>query len=117
MCTRTKIALSVAIALGSACLSLSTYAFAGNVYDSPEWAAPLMGGSAIGTRRLVISKAMPIGPLQGHAGSSMRPSSRTRREDATDKDRRGRLPNRNASRSPCRVCAQPIQEPAAPISN
>jgi hypothetical protein len=43
MCTKTKIALSVAIALGSAFLSLSTYAFAGNVYDSPEWAAPLYG--------------------------------------------------------------------------
>jgi hypothetical protein len=40
MFSNTKIALSVAIALGSAFASLTTCAFAGNVYDSPDWAPP-----------------------------------------------------------------------------
>ena len=41
MLTKTKISLSVAIALGSALASLTTYAFAANNYDSPDWAPPL----------------------------------------------------------------------------
>jgi len=41
MLTKTKIALSVAIALASAPVSLTTYAFAANNYDSPDWAPPV----------------------------------------------------------------------------
>ena len=41
MLTKTKIALSVAVALGSALASLTTYAFAANNYDSPDWAPPI----------------------------------------------------------------------------
>ena len=41
MFTKAKIALSVAVALGFTLMSLPTSAFAGNVYDSPEWAPPL----------------------------------------------------------------------------
>ena len=41
MLTKTKIALSVAIALGTTSVPLTNYAFAGNVYDSPDWAPPL----------------------------------------------------------------------------
>jgi hypothetical protein len=39
---KTKIALCVAIAIGTA-VAATTYAFAGNVYDSPNWAPPLYG--------------------------------------------------------------------------
>ena len=42
MPAKPKIALCVAIALGSA-VPPTTYAFAGNVYDSPDWAPPLYG--------------------------------------------------------------------------
>ena len=42
MFTKTKIALCVAIAIGAAVPSM-TDAFAGNVYDSPDWAPPLYG--------------------------------------------------------------------------
>jgi hypothetical protein len=42
MLTQTKIAICVAIALGSA-VPATTNAFAGNVYDSPDWAPPLYG--------------------------------------------------------------------------
>ena len=47
MLTKTKIALSVAIALASAPASLTTYAFAANNYDSPDW-APAYSGTAVG---------------------------------------------------------------------
>jgi hypothetical protein len=41
MFTKAKIALSVAVVFGFALMSLPTSAFAGNVYDSPDWAPPL----------------------------------------------------------------------------
>jgi hypothetical protein len=41
--TKTKIALSVAIALGTMFVPLTTFAFAGNVYDSPDWVGPFYG--------------------------------------------------------------------------
>jgi len=42
MSAKTKITLCVAIAVGIAAPP-TTYAFAGNVYDSPDWAPPLYG--------------------------------------------------------------------------
>jgi hypothetical protein len=43
--TKTKIALCVAIAVGAA-VPPATFAFAGNMYDSPDWAAPRYGWDA-----------------------------------------------------------------------
>jgi hypothetical protein len=43
MLTKTKIALSVAIVLGTTSVPLTNYAFAGNVYDSPDWVGPYYG--------------------------------------------------------------------------
>jgi hypothetical protein len=40
---KAKIALSVAIALGAMAVPLTTCAFAGNVYDSPDWVGPFYG--------------------------------------------------------------------------
>jgi hypothetical protein len=45
MFAKTKIALCVATAVGTAVPSM-TCAFAGNVYDSPDWAPPLYGWDA-----------------------------------------------------------------------
>jgi hypothetical protein len=42
---KTKIALCVAIAVGIV-VPPTTWAFAGNVYDSPDWAPPLFGWDA-----------------------------------------------------------------------
>ena len=82
MLTQTKIAICVAIAVGIAVLP-TTHAFAGNAYDSPDWAPPSTGGMPIGPRRLVFTKAMPKGPLRGGAGSATRAGSQTRREGVT----------------------------------
>jgi len=43
MLTKRKIAYSVVIALGPTSVPLTTYAFAGNVYDSPDWVGPYYG--------------------------------------------------------------------------
>jgi hypothetical protein len=59
MLTKTKIALSVAIALGSAPASLTTYAFAANNYDSPDWAPPLY--------TLDVQRHPAVGHLEGIA--------------------------------------------------
>jgi hypothetical protein len=47
MFSKPKIALCVAMALGIESVPLATYAFAGNVYDSPDWAPPFYGSDVI----------------------------------------------------------------------
>jgi hypothetical protein len=58
MPAKTKIVLCVAIALGSA-MPPTTYAFAGNVYDSPDWAPPLYGWD--------VHRPAAAGTYQGNA--------------------------------------------------
>ena len=82
MLTQTKIAICVAIALGNVVLP-TTYAFAGNVYDSPDWAPPLYGwnvhrpagadvyegiaqGTAPGTREEHKASRQPNAPRKGY---------------------------------------------------
>ena len=82
MCTRTKIALSVAVALGSAFLSLTTHAFAGNVYDSPEWVGPLYGWgfcwhSAVGNFKSNAHRPAP--GARGELNATRQPNATRRR--------------------------------------
>jgi hypothetical protein len=79
---KTKIALCVAIALGNA-VPPTTNAFAGNVYDSPDWAPPLYGwdvhrppavgayernaqGTAAGTHAEHSASPQPSAPRRGY---------------------------------------------------
>ena len=103
MFAKTKIALCVAIAVGTAVPSM-TCAFAGNVYDSPDWAPPSMGGMPIGPRRLVLTKAMPKQALQRGAGSATRAGSRMRREGVTEQTRRGIAGEPKVCLVTCPVC-------------
>jgi hypothetical protein len=69
MLTKTKIALSIAIALASAPASLTTHAFAANNYDSPDWAPPLY--------TLDVQRRPAVG---NSAGSAQAPATAAREE-------------------------------------
>jgi len=79
---KTKIALCVAVALGSA-VPATTNAFARNVHDSPDWTPPLYGwdahrppavgtyegnaqGTAAGTRAEHSAGRQPNAPRRGY---------------------------------------------------
>jgi hypothetical protein len=65
--TQTKIAICVAIAVGTA-VPPTTYAFAGNVYDSPDWAPPLYGWDAHRPSAASIYESKAQGTAPGRRG-------------------------------------------------
>jgi hypothetical protein len=81
MVTNTRTFLCVAIALGSVLSSLTTHAFAGNVYDSPDWATPLYG--------LGVHRHPAVGSFEGHAHRPAAPAreglNATRQPDGTQR--------------------------------
>lgn len=81
MVTNTRTSLWVAVALGSAFASLTTNAFAGNVYDSPDWAPPLYD--------LDVPRHAAMGNFEGHAHRPAAPAreglSATRQPDGTQR--------------------------------
>jgi hypothetical protein len=70
MFTKTRIALSVAITLGTLSAPLMAYAFAGNVYDNPDWVGPFVEQPARESAAPISNRLTPnqafvrrLGPL------------------------------------------------------
>jgi hypothetical protein len=117
MFTKTKTALSGAIALGTVSAPLTTYALAGNVYDSPDWVGPFYGSDAHRHSAVGNFEGNAHGATVGARGVQCDPAAGRDAEELLTNDGRGTSERQKVCTFPFRVSERPARESATSTSN